>query len=376
MNTPSLLIRLACALALSLPAMAQAQHAGHATSPAADSACPPEHAAMGHCTPAPAEDAHAHHAATEPASTPDCTPEHAAMGHCTLSPSEGQHAAHNADDTSGCTPEHAAMGHCSLPVDDPCTAEHAAMGHCTPKRPAPLEPLEPIPPITDADRAAAFPELKHHHMSHGPAYYTRVLFNRFEAWDGDHGNGQAWEGSAFIGGNIHRLWLLSSGERESGSTASSSMDVLYGRGITPWWDIVAGVRQDFRPAESQTRAAVGVQGMAPYFFEISAMLYLGESGRLTASTEVEYEMLLTNRLILQPLLELEFNSKSDPSRHVGSGLGKVEAGVRLRYELDRKFAPYIGFVHERAMGGTADFHRENGESPRDNRWVAGVRFWF
>lgn len=269
------------------------------------------------------------------------------------------------------------MGHCALPEDsDPCTPEHAATGHCTPAKRGLQEPREPIPPVTDEDRAAAFPLLKHHDMSHGPTMYSRTLFNRLEAWDGDHGSGQAWEGSTSIGGDLHRLWLRSEGEREGGHTASSNLEVLYGRGITPWWDVVAGIRHDFRPVSSQTRAAIGVQGMAPYFFEISAMAYLGESGRLSAVVEVEYELLLTNRLILQPLMELEFNSKDDPLRHVGTGLGKAETGLRLRYEVDRKFAPYIGIVHERSFGATADFHRENGEIPRDNRWVAGIRFWF
>ncbi len=411
MNTHATLIRLSCAVMLAMPAMAHAQHAGHGQSqvascmpehaamghcamPAADHdhhatskaddapSCTPDHAAMGHCTmPAKDHDGHASHAGPSTDGTPSCTPEHAAMGHCEMPPTDHGKHAHNAAPKTGnaspCTPEHAAMGHCTLPEDnDPCPPEHAAIGHCTQARRGMQEPREPIPPVTDEDRAAAFPVLRHPHMSHGPAYYTRVLFNRFEAWGGDHGNGQAWEGSASIGGDIHRLWLLSEGGREEGRTTSSSLEVLYGRGMTPWWDVVAGIRHDFRPVSSQTRAAIGIQGMAPHFFELSAMAYLGESGRLTAALEVEYELLLTNRLILQPLLELEFNSKDDPLRRVGSGLGKTETGLRLRYEVDRRFAPYIGFVHERSFGATADFRHGNGQPARDNRWVAGIRFWF
>lgn len=389
MTTHAHLLALACAAALAQAAPANAQdhahrassvaepactpeHAamGHCTLPAATkttNACTPEHAAMGHCTPSAK---HAH--ATRDAEAPACTAEHAAMGHCILP------AATEA--TDACMPEHAAMGHCTpatATVDDDCPPEHAAMGHCTPRTPAPAAPREPIPPLTDADRAAAFPQLRHDHTSsHGPAVYSRTLLNRLEAWDGDHGSGQAWEGSASIGGDIHRLWLRSEGEREGGRTASSDLEVLYGRGITPWWDVVVGMKRDFRPAESQTWAAIGLQGMAPYFFEVSATAYIGESGRLAASVEVEYEMLLTNRLVLQPLLELGFNGEDDPLRHVGSGLSKAEAGLRLRYEVTRKFAPYVGVAHERTFGGTADYHRNEGEPARDTRLVAGVRLWF
>jgi len=325
-------------------------------------------AALAQVAPANAQD-HAHRAASvvEPA----CTPEHAAMGHCSLPTAK--------EPANACTPEHAAMGHCapaSAAVDDDCPPEHAAMGHCTPRTPAPAAPREPIPPLTDADRAAAFPQLRHGHMSHGPAVYSRTVLNRLEAWDGDHGSGQAWEGSASIGGDVHRLWLRSEGEREGGRTASSDLEVLYGRGITPWWDVVVGVKHDFRPAESQTWAAIGLQGMSPYFFEASATAYVGESGRLAASVEVEYEMLLTNRLVLQPMLELGFNGEDDPLRHVGSGLSKAEAGLRLRYEVTRKFAPYVGVAHERTFGGTADYHRDEGEATRETRFVVGVRVWF
>lgn len=366
MKTFPYLAPMACTVVLALALPARAQHAGHVQHEASP-ACTPEHAAMGHCT-VPAD-------ATRKSDVPGCTPEHAAMGHCTL-PDVPADAPADAD---ACTPEHAAMGHCTpaaAPPDDDCPPEHAAMGHCTPARRGLQEPREPIPPVTDADRAAAFPTLRHDGMSHGAAVYSRVTFNRLEAWDADHGTGQAWEGSASIGGDVQRLWLRSEGEREDGRTASSNLEVLYGRGITPWWDVVAGLKHDFRPASSQTWAAIGVQGMSPYFFEISATAYIGKSGRLAAALEVEYEMLLTNRLVLQPMLELEFNGKDDPLRHVGSGLGKAEAGLRLRYEVTRRFAPYIGVAHERTFGATADYHLAEGESARDTRWLAGVRIWF
>jgi copper resistance protein B len=261
-------------------------------------------------------------------------------------------------------------------ANEPAAMDHAAMGHDMPKSQAPQTPIEPIPAISDADRAAAFPVLDHHAMEHAPAINHYVQFNRLEAWDADHGTGQAWEGSAWIGSDLNRLWLRSEGERVDGRTEASDLEVMYGRSISPWWDVMVGVKQDFRPTDSQTWAALGVQGMAPYKFEFAATAYLGESGNAAATVEIEYELLLTNRLILQPLVELSFYAKNDPLRGIGSGLSGAEAGLRLRYELDRRFAPYVGLVHERVFGRTADYRRAEGEVVRDTRLVVGVRVWF
>ena len=265
--------------------------------------------------------------------------------------------------------DHSGMDHAGM--------DHSGMDHSgmdSSRRPA-SQPREPIPPVTEADRAAAFPALRHH-MEHAPGFNTYVLFNRLEATDGDHGRGQAWEAQAWFGGDIHRLWLRSEGERAGGDIESADLEVLYGRSVTPWWDVVAGIRHDVEPGPSRTWAAVGVQGLAPYMFEVSATGYLGESGRTAANVELEYEVLFTNRLILQPLVELEFHGKDDPARGIGSGLSKAEAGLRLRYEVRREFAPYVGIVRERRFGRTADYHRAEGEPVDDTKLVAGVRFWF
>lgn len=320
-----------------------------------------------------------------------CTPEHAAMGHCTLpaatpgpAAAAAQAPAAAPSSATGCTAEHAAMGHCTptpaAPVaagtgDPACPAEHAAMGHCTPRSPSAQAPREAIPVPTDADRAAAFAPLHHGH-AHGGGTHSLVRFNRLEAWDADPGTGQAWEGRAWIGGDVQRLWLRSEGEREHGRTASADLEALYGHGISPWWDLLAGVRHDFNPGPSRTWAAIGVQGLAPYKFEVAATAYLGEGGHSMFTAEVEYELLFTSRLVLQPLLEVEVMGRADPLRGTGAGLSSVEAGLRLRYEVTRQFAPYIGVAHERAYGGTAGYRRQAGEAVRDTRWVAGVRWWF
>lgn len=280
------------------------------------------------------------------------------------------HAGHAAQATPATDPapsheDHAQHGH----------HDHAAMSHASHGTDA-AAPREPLPPVTPAMLADAFPVVDHHAMQHAPALNFKATLNRLEAWDGDHGTGQAWEGIAWIGTDTDRLWLRSEGERMGGRTESADVEVLYGRSVSPWWDVVAGVKHDFEPGDARTWAAVGVQGLSPYRFEVSATAYLGEGGQVAANVEAEYTLRITNRLILQPLVEADFSAKDEPEHGTGSGLNKVEAGLRLRYEVTRRFAPYIGVVHERAFGDTADHRRAGGEPVRDSRFVAGVRIWF
>ena len=243
--------------------------------------------------------------------------------------------------------------------------------------PATQTPREPIPALTADDLAAAFPVLKPHSMEHAPAFNSLVLFDHLEAWNNARGNGQSWATQAWFGGDINRLWLRSEGQREDRHLRDWSLDALYGHAISPWWDVVAGVRHDNDGnSPGLTRAAIGVQGLAPYKFEFSATAYIGGARKAELTVETEYDMLLTNRLILQPALEASIAADDDPHRGVGSGLGHVEAGLRLRYEITRRFAPYVGFVHERRFGRTASLHRDAGDDVRDSHWVAGVRFWF
>jgi copper resistance protein B len=291
--------------------------------------------------------------------------------------------AHGVADTHAAHAQHPPPSGAAPPAskaDDPHAAHRSVAdadphaGHAADPSAA-QAPREPLPVPTEADRLAAFPPLHAGH-AHASASNAFVRFNRFEAWDADPGTGQAWEGSAWIGGDTQRLWLRSEGEREHGHTAAADLEVLYGRGISAWWDLLAGVRHDFAPGPSQDWLAFGVQGMAPYKFEVSATAYLGEHGHSAFVAEAEYELLLTNRLVLQPLLEVELRGQDDAVRGTGSGLSSAEAGLRLRYEVTRRFAPYVGLVHERSFGGTADHRRASGEATRDTRWVAGVRWWF
>ena len=289
--------------------------------------------------------------------------------------------------------DHAAMGHGNMPMDqsamtpatDPMQAmdhsqinhdamqmdvqpmpamDHSKMNHAAP---APLaESRTPIPPITDADRAAAFPDV-HGHKMHDNAINSLTLIDQLEYQNADEGSVLAWNAMGWVGGDIDRFWWRSEGERTNGTTEGAEVQAFWGHAISPWWESVLGVRQDFKPGSPQTWAAAGVQGMALYNFEAEATAYLGENGQSAARLESEYEILLTNRLILQPRAEANFYGKNDPSRGYGSGLADVDLGLCLRYEIVRQFAPYIGVSWSKVYGNTADYVREEGGDTDDSR---------
>lgn len=270
--------------------------------------------------------------------------------------------------------DHAAMGH-EMPAaqDPPQAMDHSAMGHGMPMPDD--QPRTPVPVLTEADRIAAFPDVTGH-PAHDDAIHSYWLLDRLEAWNSDEGTGVGWEALAWVGTDLDRAWLRSEGERNDGRIESADVEVLYGRSVARWWDVVAGVRHDFGEGPSQTFAAIGVMGLAPQKFEVEATAYIGQSGQTAARLEAEYDTLLSNRLILQWQAEAELHGKDDPRRGIGAGLSTVEAGLRLRYEFTRRFAPYIGVVHERAFGRTADFRGGEGGDTQDTRIVAGVRIWF
>lgn len=268
--------------------------------------------------------------------------------------------------------DHSNMDHSGM---DHSTMDHSGMDHSKHASPDASQPKTPIPPITDADRAAANRPLRHT-MSHGSSLHSFYRIDRLEAWDADHGTGLHWEAEAWIGTDTDRLWVRSAGEREAGETHAADLELLYGRSISAWWDVVAGVRHDFKPGDSRSFAAVGVMGLAPQKFEVEATFYAGEGGQTALVLEAERELLLTNRLILQPSIEVELHGRTEVERGIGSGLGGIEAGLRLRYEINRRFAPYVGIVHERSFGRTADLQREEGEGTEETKAVVGVRVWF
>lgn len=230
-----------------------------------------------------------------------------------------------------------------------------------------------IPPLTDADRAAAFPDV-HGHTVHDRATNYFVLFDQLE-WQGGAEGGLSWDNKGWVGGDLNRFWFRTEGDYEDRSSTGQA-HFVYGRAIARWWDLVAGVRQDIGPGPAQTWAAVGIQGLAPYWFEVEATAYVGASGRTHFRFETEYELMLTNRLVLQPLAEFEIYGKADAEHRMGAGLSTADAGLRLRYEIRRELAPYVGVVWNRKFFGTADLARAAGAKTESVRVVGGLRFWF
>jgi len=335
------------------------------------SATPVDHAAMGHARPPADADLDAmDHAGMGQDAIPRAPNDHAHGDHATTDHATMDHAVMEHDATPPASNDQAGIDHSQM---DHSAMDHAAMGHAMP--PVPGQPATPIPVVTDADRAAAVPPA-HAHPMHDNAPHSFVLLDRLEAFDADGDTGLAWEAQAWFGTDLDKLWLRSEGERVAGHAEHANIEVLYGRAIAPWWELVAGLRHDIAPGGSQDFLAVGVQGLAPYKFEVQATAYLGTSGQTALRLAAEYDTLLTNRLILQPLLEVEFHGKDDPHRGIGAGLGTAEAGLRLRYEVTRQVAPYIGIVRERAFGGTARWRRAHGAAVDETHVVAGLRFWF
>jgi copper resistance protein B len=203
-----------------------------------------------------------------------------------------------------------------------------------------------------------------------------VLLDQLEWRDSAEGSALAWDAQGWYGGDYDKVWVKTEGERIGGITEDAHADLLWDRNFTRWWSVQAGLRQDFGAGPSRTWAAIGVQGVAPYWFDTEATFYVGEQGRTALRLKSEYQLLFTQRLILQPEGEANLYGKSDPGRQVGSGLSDLELGLRLRYEVRRELAPYIGVVWLRRFGGSADRVRESGGDASDVQFVAGLRAWF
>ena len=258
-------------------------------------------------------------------------------------------------------------------VVDQSKMDHASMGHA-PVPAAPQDaPRTPIPPITEADRAAARPP-SGGHATHGDSIHTYVALDRLEHWRSDQASGVAWELHGWSGTDINRFWFRSEGESGDGDATHHELELLYGRSVSPWWDIVAGLRHDAQP-QARDALAIGVVGLAPYKIETQAMLYLRD-GAASARLELEDDTLRSANWILQSQLELRAESRADAARGVGAGLSQAEFGLRLRYERQRQFAPYLGIVREQTLGATADLARAQGDASGDWRWVVGLRAWF
>ncbi|HHL18932.1 MAG TPA: copper resistance protein B [Thiothrix sp.] len=204
---------------------------------------------------------------------------------------------------------------------------------------------------------------------------TKFMLNQLEIHDADGSNPVTWEAEAWIGKDLNKFWLKTEGERVDGENEELEVQALYSRAIAPYWDIQAGLRKDFKP-EGREWGVIGLKGLAPYFFETDIALFAGDNGRTAARIQGEYELLLTQKTILTPEIELNLYGKDDPQMRIGSGLSDVSVGLRLRYEFKREIAPYIGVEWTKKFGDTADFARADGNDVSDTQLVTGIRTWF
>ena len=199
---------------------------------------------------------------------------------------------------------------------------------------------------------------------------TMLIMDKLEILNNDE-NTRAWEGSFYIGYDIDKLYVYSDGEATSDGLEFSQNELVYSRAIAPFWDIQAGIAYDKYVNASRTWGEIAISGLAPYYFESRAALLLNSEGNVGLRLDLEYEALITQKLILTPSLEAELYTKDDPELQLGSGLSSLEVGLRLRYEIVREFAPYLGLTWDRNFGTAYDYNPLN-----ETNLLVGVRFWF
>ncbi len=218
-------------------------------------------------------------------------------------------------------------------------------------------------------------QLRHHVGGQGQWMF---MADRFEFRDADHEDLGLFDMQGWIGGDIEKLWFKTEGEYSFDGNEFEELELqaLYSRAISPYFNFNAGVRHDFEPGSGRTFAVIGLQGLAPYWFELDNELFISDDGDVEARIEAEYELLFTQRLVGQVRAEVGFSAQDIPELGIGSGLGSIEAGFRLRYEVVREFAPYVGIEWLRQFGATADFARAAGRDATSSSVVAGLRFWY
>jgi len=208
------------------------------------------------------------------------------------------------------------------------------------------------------------------------ASFTHLMLDQLEGRFGEGGDALRWSGEAWAGTDHARLWLKSEGAVQNGKAEDGRYEVFYDRPVSSFWDLQVGVRADIDSRPGRAWAALGVEGLAPYYIKVSATAYASDQDHLAFRLEASDDIRFTQKLILEPQIEANFYSKGDTGRRVGSGLSDIDAGLRLRYEVTRKIAPYVGVVFERRFGRTAAFARAASERPDATRFVVGLRSWF
>jgi copper resistance protein B len=298
---------------------------------------------------------------------------------CATAPALAQHQGHGsgtADDPhAGHGPERAPAEHREhrMPQDSPVPDEDP------PTSPPPPEafagPRHAADRLFDAGSMAAARERLL--MEEGGMRSGAFVADRIETGFSDGEESYLWDVQGWYGGDIHRLWLKSEGEGLfDGSPEAAELQALYSRAVTPFFDLQAGLRYDVRPDPERAYLVLGLQGLAPYLFEVDVAAFLSDEGDLTARIEGEYDLRITQRLLLQPRLELEIAAQDVPELAIGSGFSTVEAGLRLRYEIRRELAPYLGVGWQRKLGATEDLARVAGDEASGWTVIFGLRGWY
>lgn len=214
---------------------------------------------------------------------------------------------------------------------------------------------------------------------HAAPLIGKLMIDRLETFHTPSaGNGQSWQASGWYGSQFNRIGFKTEGEREDNQTANADVELFASHAIAPFWDARLGLRHDVDTSDKPARdwAAIGINGIAPYWFELDASLYLGNDARSGLKLEASYELRITQRLIMQPSVEASAWGKEDETRGLGKGLASIDAGLRLRYEIKRQFAPYLGVSRGWLFDDTKAMAAARGENSSGTRWLAGIRFWF
>jgi len=212
---------------------------------------------------------------------------------------------------------------------------------------------------------------------HGGSTHSMALVNIAEFQASDAAEGYRWDAQASFGGDVQRVMLKSEGEGEGrGGVARAEVQALYSRAIGPYFNLQAGLRQDLEPRPRRTYATLGVEGLAPYWFEVEGALFLSDRGEVLARLEGYDDLRITQRLVLQPRVELNLAAQDVRQIGVAAGISDAELGLRLRYEVTRSFAPYLGVTYDQRFGDAIADRMIQGDTESDTRMVAGIRALF
>ena len=262
--------------------------------------------------------------------------------------------------------DHAHMHHADAPSAEPATAQAA---------PPPVPTDHAADAVWGADAMAPSRALLQ--REHGGMAMNQVMVDLAEVQFRQGRDGYRWEGEGWWGGDINRFVAKTQGEGDwRRAPDDAEVQALYARAIGPYYNLQAGVRQDIGKGPKRTYAVIGLEGLAPYWFETEASVFLSDKGDVTARLEGWYDQRITQRLIIQPRAEVNLAAQNVPEQRVGAGLSSAEAGLRLRYEVAREFAPYIGVSWERKLGRTGRYADSAGEGRGGAALVLGVRAWF